>query len=128
MFRTLGTAQAAFWESKMNGRDIIALPELQNVDRMPNGTGKDLSKLQKWWEERYQRGQTRIDVWTFMINDWNKKAPGEAGAKDFKERIGFLKGFLKGLWLGGQRRSIEAAVVTHSSFVYQLHLKSTLKM
>lgn len=57
----------------------------QNVDKSPKGTGKGLPEVQNQYENSYQGGQTSIDVWTFMISDWNKKAPGQAGAEDFKE-------------------------------------------
>jgi hypothetical protein len=101
----------------MNAKPIIALPELQNWDKGPNGTGKDLPKLQKCWEDSYQRGQICIDMWTFMCYDWNRKAYGRWSATELKERIGFLKGFLKGVWLGGERKSVEIAVVTHILFL-----------
>jgi len=126
MLRAVSTSCHAFYYScLLANNEIIALPELQNMDTGPNGTGSSVERLQTQWKEGYSVGSrgtvnVNVDVWTFMCKDWNVKGSGKWSPDEVNWRVNFFKGFLKGIWLGGGRKKVEIAVVTHGSFLEKL--------
>jgi broad specificity phosphatase PhoE len=125
MTRALSTSFIAFRHFLLRGNDIIALPELQNIDIGPNGTGHNTDALQSQLSGMYSESSTKPDVWTFMCDDWNKKLGSRWGPEEVNWRIGIIKGLLKGMWLGGGKKKVEVAMVTHSSFLRQLRRESS---
>lgn len=128
MLRTMSTACRAFCSMLLkHGGTIIALPELQNMDKKPNGTGTETVTLQGKWKDGFHIDSSEadidvdVDVWTFMCNDWIFKESGRWSPEEVKWRIGFLKGFLKGIYLGGGRKKVEVAMVTHGSFIREMN-------
>ena len=77
MFRTLETSDLAFRYFVVQGDDIITWLESQNMDIGPNGTGKNTYDLQREFSGRYIETRKKVDVWTFMSNDWSEKTRGK---------------------------------------------------
>jgi hypothetical protein len=126
MLRTTTTSIWAFRDFLFRGNDIIALPELQNMDPGPNGTGTDIEALQGQWPAAGTPCNSKTDFWTFMTKGWNWKRNGKWSPNQVQWRMDFLKGFLKGIWLGGGKKRVEIAVVTHGSILRELGGKSSL--
>jgi hypothetical protein len=113
---------------------------------LPNGTGLSLGRLKERYEEIAVRGRYGNSVqngtntrtfrrgekdtgnfkgqidFRFMCEDWNnpeEKRDGTDGRYvGIASRLGFIRGFLKGLQTGSRgRERLEVAVVTHSSLI-----------
>jgi hypothetical protein len=125
---------------------VCAVPELQSMGILPNGTGLSLGKLKDSYEETAVRGRYGDSVqngtntrtfrqgekdtrnfkeqidFRFMCEDWNnpeEKRDGTDGRYGgIASRLGFIRGFLKGLQIGSRgRERLEVVVVTHSSLI-----------
>jgi hypothetical protein len=148
--RCLESACLTFKSAIERGVKVCAVPELQSMGILPNGTGLSLQGLKESYEGR--RLEERVREWCgderidgrstrslrqgerdrkdfkgqtdfgFMCEDWNnpdEKRDGTEGRYGgIGSRLGFIRGFLKGLQTGcrgGER--LEVVVVTHSSLI-----------
>lgn len=114
--RAIFTSLFAFRAFQQRGLEIIALPELQTMGTRSNGTGRDVFELSVY-PGVLKNNNLSMDTQTFLSRGWNSKQTGQWHADQVSWRIGFLKGFLKGIWLGAGKAGIEVAVVTHSSLL-----------
>jgi hypothetical protein len=144
--RCLESACLTFKSAIEEGVKVCAVPELQSMGILPNGTGLSLGRLKERYEETAVRGrygnlvQNGTNTKTFrqggkdtrnfkgqihfrfMCEDWNnpeEKRDGTDGRYvGIASRLGFIRGFLKGLQIGSRgRERLEVAVVTHSSLI-----------
>jgi hypothetical protein len=157
--RCLESACLTFKSAIERGVKVCAVPELQSMGILPNGTGLSLQRLKKSYEGTDVRGRfgERVREWCgdeiqngtdtrtyrqgerdtktfdgrnfkgqidfgFMREDWNnpeEKRDGTDGRYvGIASRLGFIRGFLKGLQTGCRgREKLEVVVVTHSSLI-----------
>jgi broad specificity phosphatase PhoE len=128
MTRALNTACIAFRPIIESGLTVIALPQLQSLDKGLNGIGLDYDQLNKrydgthWDQLMMGKPDGWVDVTSFVPVGWNVKEKGKWSNEEFKWRMEDFKGFLKGIWVGAGagRKRVEVAVVTHGSFLRQL--------
>ncbi|KAE9375234.1 hypothetical protein N431DRAFT_453897 [Stipitochalara longipes BDJ] len=131
MTRAITTASLAFkrvMELPQNSDlSIIAVPELQNFDKGPNGRGQSARKLAKKYCRWFKRKNKdtppehlRIDAKSLVPRGWNSKESGKWSTG--KWRLYHVKGHLQGLWVGAGAgtRKVEVVVVSHSSFFRRL--------
>jgi hypothetical protein len=105
----------------LSGVKIFALPELQNLDSSPNGRGTDLDELSNLFSIAASRNRDLVDVTTFGRKGWEYKDEGSVWhADEIQWRVDHMKGFLKGILLGGGMKRVEVAVVSHGSFLRKL--------
>jgi len=105
-----------------SGLSIIALPQLQNFDQGPNGTGQSADELAKKYGGFQQRNRgakpqhLRVDATSLVAEGWNLKISGKWSEGEWS--IHHVKGHLQGLWVGAGAgtKQVEAVVVSHSSF------------
>ncbi|KUJ17959.1 uncharacterized protein LY89DRAFT_732662 [Mollisia scopiformis] len=123
MLRALTTTCIALWPLLRKGLTVHALPELQNLDMGPSGTGMNVSDLDKEFTGNFGLlgGKDRksvVDVKTFMAKDWNSKETGSWSTPEVEWRVDYMRGFLKGLLAGRER--VEVVIVSHGSFLRKL--------
>lgn len=107
---------------------MIAIPELQNLDNGPNGTGKSLHQLKVYVDsEGFARDDDHncnipsIDVLTFGRGDWYQKEYGTWSAENVQHRVNYVLGFLRGVSVAaGPDEKTEVVLVTHGSFMNRL--------
>jgi broad specificity phosphatase PhoE len=128
--RCLESACLTFKDAIKRGAKICAVPELQSMGTGPNGTGMSLPELKEryeggWYRERDTRRDFRRGVdFKFMCEDWNnpdeKRDGGSGRYMGIASRMGFVRGFLRGLVTGHRGRGrLEVVFVTHSSLINQ---------
>jgi broad specificity phosphatase PhoE len=157
--RCLESACLTFKSAIERGVKVCAVPELQSMGILPNGTGLSLQRLKESYEGTDVRGRfgERVREWCgdeiqngtdtstfhqgkrdmrafegrvfkgqidfgFMREDWNnpeEKRDGTDGRYvGIASRLGFIRGFLKGLQTGCRgRERLKVVVVTHSSLI-----------
>jgi len=124
MTRTLQTACYAFKEVII---PVIAMPQLQNLDSGPNGSGLDRDELVNRYNgkdlDKGKFGLPQGWVDTCLIpKDWNLKETGQWSADEVQGRLDHMRGFLQAIWLAhsfGKHR-VEVVIVTHGSFLQKL--------
>jgi hypothetical protein len=150
--RCLESACLTFKSAIERGVKVCAVPELQSMGILPNGTGLSLQELRDSFEGTAGRGrfEERVREWSgdeiqngrstfrqgerdarnfkgqidfgFMCEDWNnpdeKRDDTDGRYVGIASRLGFIRGFLKGLQTGCRgRERLEVVVVTHSSLI-----------
>jgi hypothetical protein len=94
----------------------------------PSGVGLDADELAKQWDgndwmkEDERRPEGWVDATSFVSESWNIKDTGKWSVEEVKWRLDYLKGFLRGIWVGAGAGSekVEVVVVTHSSLLRKL--------
>jgi len=111
MKRTLQTACLAFAPVLARGCKVIALPELQNLDKGPSGRGLDPAKLVASPEFK---DKVRLE---YVSDDWDLKEQGRWSPDNLEWRIDHMRGFLRGLGAHTWNMRAEVVVVSHGSFL-----------
>ncbi|KAE8449823.1 hypothetical protein EG329_007300 [Mollisiaceae sp. DMI_Dod_QoI] len=119
MKRAINTAIAAFPDVVGKSLTVVAMPELQSLDKGPGGVGAGFTKLSKKY--RVKEGEVaKVDVTTFGRSGWNDKDHGAWSPSGAHWRVDFIKGFLRGLLAAATDKIIEVVIISHRSFLKQL--------
>jgi hypothetical protein len=137
MWRCVETACRLYRDAIQGGIRVIALPELQNWDQGPNGTGSDLQTLKRvfgdtdrtgyGWELEPLGGRGRIYRgfvdFAHVKEGWNVPADKKVDRVAIREQMNFIGSFLEGLnrkHIQEYGRPAEITIISHGSLLRQL--------